>query len=111
VRQLLVHEAPVCPELRGESSKRRRSFARDGTQMRHDTCQVIQDEPHGDRVHRVDAAAIAIVELSGNTLNAVQANSVQVLREVARRCLAVRTSITQDSSQLREASRGVVHRA
>ena len=79
--------------------------------MRHDTREIIQDEPHRDRVHDVNIAAIAIVELSGETLNAVQANSVQVLREVACRCLAVRTSIPQDSSQLREASRGVVHRA
>ena len=79
--------------------------------MRHDTREIIQDEPHRDRVHDVNTAAIAIVELSGETLNAVQANPVQVLREVACRCLAVRTTITQDSSQLREASPSVVHRA
>ena len=56
--------------------------------MRHDTREIIQDEPHRDRVHDVNTAAIAIVELSGETLNAVQANLVQVLCEVAWRCLA-----------------------
>jgi hypothetical protein len=79
--------------------------------MRHDTRIFVQDKPHRDRVHRVDAAAVAIVELCGETLDALQAHLMQVLREVGRRCLAVRTCVAQDSSQLREPSRGVVHRA
>ena len=110
-RQLLVHKVPVCPELGGEPSKRRRSFVCGSTQMRHHTREVIQDEPHRDRVHDVNAAAGVIVELRRKTLEALQANLVQVLRGIGCRCLAVRTSLTQDSSQLREPSRGVVHRA
>lgn len=79
--------------------------------MRHHTRILIQDKPYRDRVNDVDAAAVAIVELCGEILDAPQANLMQVLRGVGRRCLAVRPCVAEDPSQLREPSRGVVHRA
>ncbi|HET9191230.1 MAG TPA: hypothetical protein VFO21_00030 [Vicinamibacterales bacterium] len=109
--QLLLHKPPVRPELRGEASKRRRAFACGRAQLRHHSRVFIQDEPHRDRVHRVDAAAVAVVELCRESLDALQLNLMQVLREIGRRYVAVRTCVAQDSSQLREPSRGVVHRA
>jgi hypothetical protein len=52
-----------------------------------------------------------IVKLCGEALEARQANVVEPLSEIGCRSLAVRTRVAQDSSQLREPSRGVVHRA
>src|SRR5688572_21234979 len=72
VRQLVVDTAPIWPELGGEVSKRRRAFACCRTQMRDDTRVVIQDEPHRDRVHDVNAAPGVIVELCGVILDAFQ---------------------------------------
>jgi hypothetical protein len=111
LRQLLVHTAPVCLELRGEASQRRRAFAYRRAQMRHHTGVLVEDQPHRERVDRVDAAAVAAVELCGETLDALEPHLMQVVCEIGCRCLAVRTCVAQDSSQLREASRGVVHRA
>jgi hypothetical protein len=110
-RELLVQQTLVSLELGGEASKRRRAFACGRTQMRHHTRIFIQDEPHGHRVHFVHAAGGASVELCGDILDALQVNLLQMLRAIRRRRLAERTRVAQDSSQLREASRGAVHRA
>jgi hypothetical protein len=72
---------------------------------------LIQDEPHGHGVHVVDVAPGAIVELRGQMLDAVQANPVEVFHRIGHRGIAVWTRVTQDSGQLRQAPRGIVHRA
>jgi hypothetical protein len=110
LRRLLVHEAPICPEACGKALERRRAFARGGAQLRHHARVFVQDQPHRDRVHRVDAAAVAIVELCDESLDTLQVDSLRVFRGISCRRLAVRPCVAQDPSQLREPPGGV-HRA
>jgi hypothetical protein len=71
----------------------------------------IQEQPHRDCIDSVDVAPDPIVELNGEPGDALQVNPVQMLRGIGRRFVAVQTCVTQDASQLREPSRGIVHRA
>lgn len=103
--------APICLELGGEISKRRRAFARCRTQMRDDICVVVKDEPHREHVHGVNAAPSVFVELCGVILDAFQANLVQLLRRIGCPCLVKRAALIDDSGQLRESARSVLHRA
>jgi hypothetical protein len=72
---------------------------------------LIQNQAHRHGVHVVDVPSGAIVELLDQMLDAVQANQVEVFRRIGHRGIPVRTRVAQDSSQLRQALRGIVHRA
>ena len=106
-----MHTPPVCPERVGEGLQCLRVCAY-GRSHRSDHGRVfIQQQPHRDCIDAVDVAPGALVELSGEPMDALQVNSVQMLRGIGHRRLAVQTRVTEDASQLREPSRGIVHRA
>ena len=109
--QLPVHKAPVCSEHGRQAVQYLRAFACHGTKMSDRARVLVEQQSHRDTIHLVGVAPGAIVELCGQTLNAAQAHAVQALRGVGRRCLVARACLTEDSSQLREPSRGIVHRA
>ena len=70
----------------------------------------IQQEPYCDFIHCIDVAPGAIVEVCGEPLDALLASLVVVCHTCGCRSL-VRTRLTEDSSELREPLRGIIHRA
>jgi hypothetical protein len=72
-------------------------------------CVFLEQQPHRDGVNPVDIAPGALIELCGEMPDALQADAVHVLHRIGRRPFGVGTRVTQDSSQLHEAPRGVIH--